>query len=235
MSIDAFPVDFPFNGALIEADLDVQRRQAGGVLGSGRDFVIDSGQPQWIATAKTRKLFLPEVGQARAFRNKLRGQGRFFRLYDPAHAYPAAYMPAGWSLPSGQFGGVPNRATLGVPFDGTCSLGAIANSLLPGTVGRDLLTIGAPWALPVGLHLISGDMIEFREGDQLLLNPDDLSNASWTKTNCAAVANNATDPLGTTTADTVTISYGSASSRTHPGQAAGMNSLLTLNPLLKTG
>lgn len=190
MPVSSFPIACPTT-QFAEAQFDVMRRQAGGVIGSGRDWVVDRGIPQWKATLKTRPLFLSEVGQWNAFYAAVRGGSRFFTLWDPATEYPQAYMPAGW--------GALTRATLGSAFDGHCSLGAISASGLSG-VGRDVITLGAPYALPTGLHLIGGDKIELRQGVNLLSSPDFTS---WLHTDCTLTQNAAVGPDGTATAAVV--------------------------------
>lgn len=192
MSVDGFPIPFPITDWVSVDAGDVVRRQGGaGVTGAGRDFVIDKGQPVWKFTFKTRKLTLAESLAVLAFKRKLRGAARFCTIVDPRSQYPQAYMPKG--------PGALVRATLGTAFDGHASLGAIANSGLPGSIGRDVITLGAPYALPTGLPLIYGDLVELRQGVTLLAAPTDFS-TGWTTTNCSLAANTVTDPLGTSTA-----------------------------------
>ena len=164
MAVDTFPVSLPLslNGQLISVDaFDPVRVQAAGSTGGVRDFTIDRGQPRWLAKFKTRPLTAPELGAMEAFKAKLRGRARYCLIYDPRHAYPAAYMPAGWGTLTRAGGG---------SFDGTCHVASIANSGLDG-VGRDVVTLGASGGfLPVGLSLIAGDHVSFSQSGLVSLH-----------------------------------------------------------------
>lgn len=155
MSVATFPIGYPTSG-FVEADFQIIRRQAAGMLGNGRDIVIDRGIPQWKAVMKTKPLFakgpgvINEVGLWRGFRDSLRGGSRFFLGYDPFGSYPSAYMPAGWGSLTRAGGGA---------FTGTATLTSIANSGLPG-VGRDVVSIGT---LPIALSLIAGDYLSLSQ------------------------------------------------------------------------
>jgi hypothetical protein len=156
MAVDTFPVAFPIQQWASCDAFDPVRRQMGGLIGSGRDFVIDRGVPQWRVTAKTRPLTLAELTTMEGFKAKMRGAARYCTLYNPSHAFPVAYMtskPPGW--PTG-FGA----------YAGACTLTAIGNSGLDG-VGRDVLTLGG---LPSGLSLISGDMLSFAQSGMISLH-----------------------------------------------------------------
>jgi hypothetical protein len=205
MSVDMFPIAFPITQWVEVSAGDPLRRQAAGVLASGRDFVIDRGIPYWKFTAKTRMLFQAEINLMLAFKAKLRGAARFCTLWDPTTQYPAAYMPAG---PPAM-----NRATLGTAFDGHCSLGAIANSGLDG-VGRDIITIGAPDALPTGLALIAGDKIELRQGSNLLTSALANFTSGWSAANMTLTANAGLAPDGNSTAACLVASAANAYIRT---------------------
>jgi hypothetical protein len=194
MSVAMFPVPFPIQDWVEFAAFDPLRRQAAGVLGSGRDFVIDRGIPYWkISGGKTRKLFLPEILQLQAFASQLRGSSRFFTCYDPATAFPQLYMPAG---PPAMI----RAAPMGGAFNGFCSLAAIANSGLPNSIGNDVITIGAPFALPVGLTLMAGDKIELRQGVNLLSAGQAAFTSGWTAAGCTLGPDSISDPVGGETA-----------------------------------
>jgi hypothetical protein len=203
MSVDSFPVAFPITNWTSRDAFDPMRRQMGGVIGSGRDFVIDRGAPYWKIGGKTRPLFPAEIAQMEAFKSKLRGAGRYFTAWDPVTQYPAAYMPAG---PPALL-----RATIGGSFDGHCTLSAIANSGLDG-VGRDVISLGAPYALPTGLPLIGGDKIELRQGANLLSAGQIAFTSGWTAQNCAITANTTAvlDPAGGNSAAAIARTAGGA-------------------------
>jgi hypothetical protein len=145
MTVPAFPRPFPSalsTGAkFIEANFILTRRQAVGVLESGRDVTIDRGRPQWKASWQTPKLAPGDLGIWRAWGDSLQSSARTFLGFDPAREFPLAYMPQG---PSAMV-----RAGTSTAFDGTFSLAGI------GTFRNEIALSG----LPVGLPLALGDYI----------------------------------------------------------------------------
>lgn len=196
MSVDSFPIAMPAT-PFVEASLMVQRRQSAGLSGAGRSFTIERGLPQWKFTGKTRELFDSEIGLWEAFRDKLRGAARFFTLYQPRRPYPLAYLPGGPS-------GLVRAAPYGGLFGGRMQLAAIGSSLIPGGIGRDLITIGAPLPASVGYTLSPGDTVSLRQGANLLAVSD--FSTGWTATNGTLAANSATDPKSGSTAAVLTRS-----------------------------
>lgn len=143
------------------------RRQSGGVYQSGRDPMIDRGQPQWSASWVTNELTAAEVGQWEAWRASLRGGQRYFIGHDPFHEYPQAYMPSG--------AGVGPRWDT-TAFDWTGTLGAIS-TLVSARDGVDL------YDLPSGFSMTCGDHVSFLWADSPAMNVDWSGGASsWTVT-----------------------------------------------------
>lgn len=159
MSVATFPRPFPLT-KFGEADFQIIRPQSGGVIESGRDFVIDRGQPKWKAELRTNRLTEADAGQWDAWRDSLRGAQRFCLMFDPAREYPIAYMPAGWGSLTRSGGG---------SFDGTGNITAIGNSGLA-SASRDTITFGGTLKLPVGLHLIARDYISLIESGRYSLH-----------------------------------------------------------------
>lgn len=122
MTVPTFPRPFPAalstGVRFVEANFVLTRRQAVGVLESGRDVTIDRGRPQWQASWKTPPLYPADLGAWRAWGDSLQGSARTFLGFDPAREYPAAYMPIGPS--------VLLRAGGASVFDGTASLTQIS-------------------------------------------------------------------------------------------------------------
>ena len=197
MSVTAFPIGYPTTG-FIEATFVPARRQSAGVLGDGRDIVVDRGQPQWTASLKTQPLFAAQIGAWEAFHGKLRGGSRFFLGWDPRHEYPAAYMPGGW--------GSPTRAIDGNAFDGTAALTAIGYSGLPG-VGRDTVSLAG---LPAGFVFTPGDHLSLSWGANLLTNPNAIDLSPWQSDFGTVTPDGVVAPDGSTTGDILTATTSGA-------------------------
>jgi hypothetical protein len=173
VSVSAFPIPMPTTG-FVEADFNPMRRQSAGVFASGRDLVIDNGQPQWSFTLKTKPLFNAEIGQWKAWRDALRGGGRFALVYDPWREYPHAYMPKGWTAGMTRWDAS--------AWDGTAVLGAISNSGLD-AIGRDVVQL---WDLPNALAMNPGDYVGLQWSSDAPAPPTaDFSSGanSWAATN----------------------------------------------------
>jgi hypothetical protein len=171
MTIATFPRAFPLaDGAklFIEADLQPFRRQALGLAGAGRDFVIDRGLPQWRGTWKTNRLSAADHGKWRGWRDSLRGASRYFLGWDPLREYPLAYMPAGFGAlakwDTSAWAGEGYLAGVGTAYE-----------------GRDQAQLAD---LPSGLVLQAGDYVAIQWADSPAFDSDLTAGAdSWTATN----------------------------------------------------
>jgi hypothetical protein len=155
MTVPSFPRAFPAlsTGArFIEANFILVRRQAVGVLESGRDVTVDRGRPQWRASWKTPPLYPADLGAWRGWGDSLQASARTFLGFDPWREYPLAYMPQG-PVQMARAGG-------SILFDGTATLTAIS-------VFRNEVGLGT---LPAGFTLSIGDYLSVIQGGKYSLH-----------------------------------------------------------------
>lgn len=155
MTVPAFPRPFP-TGLLtgvrfIESSFTLNRRQAVGVLESGRDVTVDRGRPTWRASWKTPPLYFADLGAWRAWGDSLQGSARTFLGFDPAREYPLALMPQGPVQVLRAGGGL---------FDGTATVTAIS-------VYRNEVSFSG---FPAGFSLAPGDYVSFSQASKYSLH-----------------------------------------------------------------